>query len=75
MAGKHFCLLHVISVLLLLSFPPQSVWAPPIVSYINQKYVGPALGTLGDYPYQGRDHVFHLGMGHSLLHVSLFHQI
>ena len=39
----------------------QQVWAPPVVTTTNPNYIGPALGPVGDSPYQGKDHVFHLG--------------
>ena len=49
--------------LLLAALRPQPALGPPVVTVIgNNQYVGPALGPLGESPYRGRDHVFHLGM-------------
>ena len=49
--------------LLLAALRPQPALGPPVVTVIgSNQYVGPALGPLGESPYRGRDHVFHLGM-------------
>jgi len=48
--------------LLLAALRPQPALGPPVVTVIgSNQYVGPALGPLGESPYRGRDHVFHLG--------------
>jgi hypothetical protein len=49
----------------------QRAWAPPIVTTTNPNYIGPALGPLGESPYQGPDNVFHLGAPSVCLSVCL----
>jgi hypothetical protein len=49
--------------------------APPYVTVMNPNYVGPALGSTGFFPYQGKDHVFHFGKRNYLLvllHIAYF---
>jgi hypothetical protein len=40
----------------------QQARAPPMATTINPNYIGPALGPVGENPYQGKDSVFHLGV-------------
>ena len=40
----------------------QQVRAPPLATTTNPNYIGPALGPVGESPYQGKDSVFHLGV-------------